>query len=79
MQFTVKKGTRYAAELKLSGFETMASHDDIKEIAENAGFTDIQIVDVDGNHKILYGVWHKEDMTSEMPSQIVYVEEAPLE
>lgn len=64
--------------MKLEGFETMASDDQIIGILEDAGFTKVEVKYLDDEHRIVYGVWNRDNQTGDMPSQIVYVEEAPL-
>lgn len=78
MLFTVKKGQRYAAEIKLSGIETWASDDDIVTKLEDAGFRDVLIYHLNDEIRIAYGIWSGADTTATLPEQVIYIEEAPL-
>lgn len=77
MQFTVHKGVKYAAEIKLSGIETWASDEYIKEALENAGFIKVRVVFIRDDLRIAYGVWDgKDGALATLPEQVVYVEES---
>ncbi len=77
MKFTVHKGVKYAAEIKLSGFEVIASDDYIASLLEEEGFTDVRIKHLSDEHRIAYGVWNGADgKTANLPAQVTYVEEA---
>jgi len=76
MQFTVHKGVKYAAEIKLSGFETIASDDYIAQQFEEAGFVNVVVHSIRDDLRIAYGVWNGADTSANLPEQVVYVEEA---
>lgn len=78
MKFTVQKGMRYMAEIKLTGIEAWASDDDIIMKLEEAGFSHVTVYTIEDDLRIAIGIWSRENETAEMPSQVVYVEEAPL-
>lgn len=76
MKFTVRRGVKYAAEIKLSGIETMASDDYIAQQFEEAGFRDVTVETVRDDLRIAYGIWNGADTSADLPSQVVYCEEA---
>ncbi len=78
MKYTLEHGKRYGAWIQLSGFQTWASDDMVKQKFEDFGFQDINLQIRDEDDRIvIWGTWSKADMTGEMPESVVYVEDAP--
>ena len=73
MKYTVKQGVRYYAQIKLSGFEALASNDQIAEKLKAAGFSDV-LVTGNGANRGASATWLGKDATADIPSEIYHVE-----
>jgi len=76
-KFTVEKDKSYQAIIQLAGFEALASNEMIMEQLQNVGFADVEVTG-DGNRREAIGIWPKETVTANLPSQIVSVEEVEI-
>jgi hypothetical protein len=74
MKFTVEKGKRYKAVLKLSGFESWASNQTVAAELKKYGFSDVEVT---GQSYVRYATasWPNEDVTADLPEQISDVKE----
>jgi hypothetical protein len=73
-KFTVRKGTRYRATIKLTGLKGLASNEIVADVLRTAGFAE---VDVQGSGGTRYAeaIWPKPDATAEIPPEVMKVEE----
>lgn len=74
--FTVHRGRRYRATLRLSGFEQIAGNDLIGDKLTSYGFKDV-VVTGSGATRIAIGTWGGNDTTAQLDPHIVSVEELP--
>lgn len=72
-QFTVVKGTKYKAKLKLGWAESFAGNDLVAQRLIDAGFDDVKVEGEDYD-RVAYGTWNKDDATGDMPEEIVEIE-----
>lgn len=68
-RFTVQKGKRYQAKIRLGLLQSVASNDMVAEKFREVGFTDV-IVTGSGGTRIAEGVWPHDDTSAEVPSEI---------
>jgi uncharacterized protein (DUF1800 family) len=73
-KFTVRKGRRYRATIKLTGLKRLASNDTIAGLLARAGFVEI-VVEGSGGTRYAKALWPKNDASAEIPPEIVAVEE----
>lgn len=73
MKYTVKNGVRYYAQIKLTGFEVLATNEQIAEKLKAAGFTDISVTG-DGDYRGASATWIGKDTTANIPSEIYHIE-----
>jgi hypothetical protein len=73
-KFTVRKGRRYRATIKLTGLKRLASNETVAGVLRSAGFAEVR---VDGSGGMLYAEarWSKADATADIPPEVVKVEE----
>lgn len=77
MSFPIRNGSRYRAEIHLSGIESWASNATVRQKLEEAGFGRV-VVKGYGGKRIAEGVWlgeSVEDAVHLIPSQVYSVEE----
>jgi hypothetical protein len=72
MKYTVKKGTKYQAEIKLGFLEKIASNETIQKKFLEAGFVNVQVTG-EGKSRTAVGEWIAPDATADMPSQVALV------
>jgi hypothetical protein len=72
--FSVQKGKRYRATIKLNFIESWASNDMIAGKLEEAGFTEVQ-VSGSGDTREAEALWPLADATGDMPSQVADIVE----
>ncbi|HXG80139.1 MAG TPA: hypothetical protein VNJ31_12485 [Methyloceanibacter sp.] len=73
-KYTVRKGRRYRASIRLGWAEQIASNDMIADRLRQAGFTEVHVTG-SGRNRYAEALWPKEDATAEVPPQVVAVEE----
>jgi hypothetical protein len=77
-RFTVRKGRRYRATIRLTGVKRLASNETIAGVLRSAGFTQIR-VEGSGGTRQAEALWAKEDASAEIPPEVVKVEEIVAE
>ncbi len=78
-KFTVRKGRRYRATIKLTGLKRWAGNDTIAGIFRNVGFTQVK-VEGDGGTRIAEGLWSLDDASADIPpevTQVIEIDGAP--
>ena len=75
-KFTVHKGRRYRATIKLTGLKRLASNETIAGVLQGAGFAEVS-VEGSGGTRYAEALWPKADATAEIPPEVVKVEEIP--
>ena len=75
-KFTVHKGRRYRATIKLTGLKRLASNATIAGVLLGAGFAEVS-VEGSGGTRYAEALWPKADATAEIPPEVVKVEELP--
>ena len=73
MKYTVKQGVRYYAQIKLSGFEALASNEQIMGRLRDAGFVDVSVTG-SGQYRGASVTWSKASATADIPSEIYNIE-----
>jgi hypothetical protein len=76
-KFTVRKGRRYRATIKLTGLKRLASNETIAGVLRQAGFTEVR-VEGSGGTRYATALWPKADATADIPPEVEKVEEMPL-
>ena len=76
-KFTVRKGRRYRATIKLTGLKRLASNETVAGVLAKVGFTEIR-VEGSGGTRYATGLWPKADATADVPPEVDKVEEMPL-
>ena len=79
-KFTVRKGGRYRATIKLTGLKRLAGNDTIAGIFRKVGFTQVK-VEGDGGTRVAKGLWALEDASADIPPEVTKVtelDEAPI-
>ena len=76
-KFTVRKGRRYRATIKLTGLKRLASNETVAGVFAKVGFTEIR-VEGSGGTRYATGLWPKADATADVPPEVDKVEEMPL-
>jgi hypothetical protein len=73
-KFTVRKGRRYRATIRLTGLKRLASNDTIAGVLRNVGFTQVS-VEGSGGTRYAEAVWSRPDATADIPQEVERVEE----
>ncbi len=73
-KFTVRKGRRYRATIKLTGLKRLASNETVAGVLETTGFSEVH-VEGSGGTRYAEALWPKADVTAEIPPEIVKIEE----
>lgn len=73
-KYTVRKGKRYRATIRLGLFKSVASNEQVADQFRAAGFTEV-IVSGSGRERRGKGLWPHPDATAEVPDEIASVEE----
>ena len=76
-KFTVRKGRRYRATIKLTGLKRLASNETIAGVFGKVGFAEIR-VEGSGGTRYATGLWPKADASADIPPEVEKVEELPL-
>jgi hypothetical protein len=77
-KYTVRKGRRYRATIKLPGLKRLASNETVR-VLRAAGFAEVK-VEGSGGSRYAQALWPRADATAEIPPEVVKVEEigAPI-
>lgn len=73
-KYTVRKGSRYRATIKLTGLKRLASNETIAGVLRAAGFAEVK-VEGGGGTRYSEALWPKADATADIPPEIVKIEE----
>jgi hypothetical protein len=73
-KYTVRKGKRYRATIRLGLFKSVASNEQVADQFRAAGFTEVS-VSGSGRERRGKGLWPHPDATAEVPAEIASVEE----
>ena len=73
MKFTLKKGMQYCAQIHLTGFEVLASNEQISGLLRDVGFVDI-VVTGNGEYRRGSATWPRADRFVILPSEISDIE-----
>lgn len=72
--FTVNRGKRYRATIKLGLFERLASNETVAGKFREVGFDDVDVTG-SGRQRLATGRWPHEDATAEIPPQVWDIKE----
>ena len=72
--YTVRKGKRYRATIRLGLFKSVASNEQVADQFRAAGFTEVS-VSGSGRERRGKGLWPHPDATAEVPDEIASVQE----
>jgi hypothetical protein len=75
-KFTVHKGKRYRATIKLTGLKRLASNETIAGVLQGAGFAEVR-VEGSGGTRYADALWPKADVTADIPPEVEKIEEIP--
>lgn len=77
-KYTVRKGRRYRATIKLPGLKRLASNETVR-VLRAAGFAEVK-VEGSGGSRYAQALWPRADATADIPPEVVKVEEidAPI-
>lgn len=73
-KFTVRKGRRYRAVIKLTGIKRLASNETIAGVLRGVGFAEVAVAG-SGGTRYAEALWPKADATADIPPEVVKVEE----
>jgi hypothetical protein len=76
-KFTVRKGRRYRATIKLTGLKRLASNETVAGVLKTVGFAEVR-VEGSGGTRYATALWPKADATADIPPEVEKVEEMPL-
>ena len=76
-KFTVRKGRRYRATIKLTGLKRLASNETVAGVFAKIGFVEIR-VEGSGGTRYATGLWPRADATADVPPEVDKVEEMQL-
>jgi hypothetical protein len=71
--YTVRKGKRYRARIRLGLFQGVASNELVADRFREVGFTDVS-VSGSGRDRLGTGLWPHADATAEIPGEITSIE-----
>ncbi len=72
MEYTVRKGKKYKARIKLGWIESFADNGMLADKFRFIGFVEV-IVKGNGGERIAEGRWMLDDASADLPSQVVEV------
>lgn len=67
--YTIEKGRRYRATIKLGMLQSLASNDMVAGHLTEAGFTDVTVTG-SGSTRIATALWEKDTVTGPIPDEI---------
>jgi hypothetical protein len=73
-KFTVRKGRRYRATIRLTGLKRLASNETVAGVLRSAGFAEVRI-EGSGGTRYAEALWPKADASADIPPEVVKVEE----
>ena len=73
-KFTVRKGRRYRATIRLTGLKRLASNQTVAGVLRGAGFAEVR-VEGSGGTRYAEALWPKADASADIPPEVVKVEE----
>ena len=73
-KFTVRKGRRYRATIRLTGLKRLASNETVAGVLRSAGFAEVR-VEGSGGTRYAEALWPKADATADIPPEVVKIEE----
>ena len=73
-KFTVRKGRRYRATIRLTGLKRLASNETVAGVLRSAGFAEVR-VEGSGGTRYAEALWPKADASADIPPEVVKVEE----
>lgn len=76
-KFTVRKGRRYRATIKLTGLKRLASNETVAGVLRTVGFSEIR-VEGSGGTRYAEALWPKADVTADIPPEIDKIEEVQM-
>ncbi|HZP10255.1 hypothetical protein [Methyloceanibacter sp.] len=71
--FTVRKGKRYRADIRLGLFQSVASNQQVADQFSKVGFTEVSVTG-SGRNRVGTGLWPHPDATAEVPDEITTIE-----
>ncbi len=71
--YTVRKGKRYRATIRLGFFQSVASNQQVAEKFSEVGFTEVNVTG-SGRNRVGTGLWPHPNATAEVPDEITAVE-----
>jgi hypothetical protein len=71
--YTVRKGKRYRATIRLGLFQSVASNEQVADKFREAGFTNVSISG-SGRVRMGMGLWPHADATADVPDEITAIE-----
>jgi hypothetical protein len=71
--YTVRKGARYRATIRLGFFQGMASNQQVADRFTEVGFTDVNVTG-NGRNRIGTALWSRPDASAEVPDEITSIE-----
>ncbi len=74
MEYTVKKGKKYKARIKLGWIESFADNGSLADKFRFIDFIDV-VVKGSGRDRVAEGRWMRDDATTELPPQVVEIVE----
>ena len=72
-KYTVRKGKRYRATIRLGLFKSVASNEQVADQFREVGFTEVS-VSGSGRERRGKGLWPHPDATAEVPDEITSIE-----
>ena len=73
-KFTVRKGRRYRATIRLTGLKRLASNETVAGVLRSAGFAEVR-VEGSGGTRYAEALWPKADASADLPPEVVNPEE----
>lgn len=74
MQLQLKKGSRYQAQIKLSGLQIIAPNSEVQRKFVELGFVNVTSTGT-GADRTVMGMWSGTTMKIELPAQVTSVKE----
>ena len=71
--YTVRKGARYRATIRLGVFQSVASNEQVADKFTAVGFAEVTVTG-SGRNRIGTALWPRPDATAEVPDEITSVE-----
>ena len=75
--YTVHKGRRYAATVRLSFFQSVASNEIVADKFREVGFTNVEVTG-SGRTRHAKGSWTHDDVSAEIPDEVSDIRDVGL-